>query len=104
MTYHLTIDNPNGSSSTIEVERVFSKMFNYFRWDWQELSPKVLEDDCIDRVEEAILEALGEADDMSEETSQQRMKYWNKKFNTVESIDRVVSQYFNYPLLPKDLP
>ena len=97
MTYQFQIKNPNGSTSTIRATRVLSAVQKKFTWDWEEVAPAVLSDDDLERVELAIMETLGDADDLSDETTGARFKYWlpgGKPLNSVDFINSTVDSYF----------
>jgi len=104
MTFQITVDNPNGSSSLIQAKRLYLVIRDETIWNWEEISNpcKYLGDDDHDRVEEELLNKLGDADDWSDEAVEARQKYWvpaNKfglkaiEANLEETLD-IINQYF----------
>ena len=89
MTFQLEIDNPNGSTSKILVMRLMGRMV----WNWEEVGPNFyLDDDSMDRVEDFILDTLGEPDDFSMETMLTQKRYVYTQ-SLKDRTDHIVSQY-----------
>ena len=97
MRFTIEINNTNGSHSTLEVIQQFSPSVGWI-WNWEEIAPKVLADDDIDRVEEAIIDILGDPNDMTPSTITGRIKHYkqnDKKIDRlVEDINNIIDQYF----------